>query len=83
MREKGLLRRMVRGTTLATDDLVYPVFAVHVATTLARAELARPSVTHLSRQGDLHQKGRKGPHQRLLTCVARPLPIVIDSTRRK
>jgi porphobilinogen synthase len=29
LREKGLLRRMVRETTLAVDDLVYPLFAVH------------------------------------------------------
>ncbi len=29
LREKGLLRRMVRETALAVDDLVYPVFAVH------------------------------------------------------
>ncbi|MBI4247065.1 MAG: porphobilinogen synthase [Candidatus Rokubacteria bacterium] len=29
LREKGLLRKMVRETTLRVDDLVYPVFAVH------------------------------------------------------
>jgi porphobilinogen synthase len=29
LREKGLLRTMVRETTLAVDDLVYPLFAVH------------------------------------------------------
>ncbi len=29
LREKGLLRRMVRETTLGIDDLVYPLFAVH------------------------------------------------------
>ncbi len=29
LREKALLRRMVRETTLAPDDLVYPLFAVH------------------------------------------------------
>ncbi len=29
LREKGLLRKMVRETTLAVDDLVYPLFAVH------------------------------------------------------
>src|SRR5262245_42976461 len=29
LREKGLLRRMVRETTLAIDDFVYPLFAVH------------------------------------------------------
>ena len=29
LREKGLLRRMVRETVLAVDDLVYPIFVVH------------------------------------------------------
>jgi porphobilinogen synthase len=29
LREKALLRRMVRETRLSVDDLVYPVFAVH------------------------------------------------------
>jgi porphobilinogen synthase len=29
LREKALLRRMIRETALAVDDLVYPVFAVH------------------------------------------------------
>jgi porphobilinogen synthase len=29
LREKGLLRRLVRETTLAVDDLLYPLFAVH------------------------------------------------------
>src|SRR5262249_32927853 len=29
LREKGLLRRMVRETTLAIDDFIYPLFAVH------------------------------------------------------
>jgi porphobilinogen synthase len=29
LREKALLRKMVRETALAVDDLVYPVFAVH------------------------------------------------------
>ena len=35
LREKGLLQRMVRETTVATDDLVYPLFA------RARARRAR------------------------------------------
>ena len=29
LREKSLLRKMVRETTLAVDDLVYPLFTVH------------------------------------------------------
>src|SRR5712691_9334524 len=29
LREKSLLRKMVRETTLAVDDLVYPLFVVH------------------------------------------------------
>ena len=29
LREKPLLRKMVRETTLALDDLVYPLFVVH------------------------------------------------------
>ncbi|MGH7354937.1 MAG: porphobilinogen synthase [Candidatus Rokuibacteriota bacterium] len=29
LREKGLLRALVRETTLAVDDLIYPLFAVH------------------------------------------------------
>ena len=29
LREKGLLRKMVRETVLAVDDLVYPLFIVH------------------------------------------------------
>src|SRR5437870_1052777 len=29
LREKSLLRTMVRETTLAVDDLVYPLFTVH------------------------------------------------------
>jgi len=29
LREKPLLRKLVRETTLAVDDLLYPLFAVH------------------------------------------------------
>ena len=29
LREKSLLRKMVRETALAIDDLVYPLFVVH------------------------------------------------------
>ncbi len=29
LREKALLRKMVRETALAVDDLVYPLFIVH------------------------------------------------------
>jgi porphobilinogen synthase len=47
LREKGLLRRMVRETTLAIDDLVYPLFAVHGRGVREPIE-SMPGVFHLS-----------------------------------
>ena len=47
LREKGLLRRMVRETTLAVDDLVYPLFAVH-GRGIREAIESMPGVFHLS-----------------------------------
>jgi porphobilinogen synthase len=47
LREKGLLRRMVRETTLAVDDLVYPLFAVH-GRGVREAIDSMPGVFHLS-----------------------------------
>ncbi len=47
LREKGLLRRMVRETTLAVDDLVYPLFAVHGRGVREPLE-SMPGVFHLS-----------------------------------
>jgi len=47
LREKGLLRRMVRETTLAVDDLVYPLFAVHGRGVREPIE-SMPGVFHLS-----------------------------------
>jgi porphobilinogen synthase len=47
LREKGLLRRMVRETTLAVDDLVYPLFAVHGRGVREGIE-SMPGVFHLS-----------------------------------
>jgi porphobilinogen synthase len=47
LREKGLLRRMVRETTLAIDDLVYPLFAVH-GRGVREPISSMPGVFHLS-----------------------------------
>jgi porphobilinogen synthase len=47
LREKGLLRRMVRETTLAVDDLVYPLFAVH-GRGIREPITSMPGVFHLS-----------------------------------
>jgi len=47
LREKGLLRRMVRETTLAIDDLVYPLFAVH-GRGVREPIASMPGVFHLS-----------------------------------
>jgi porphobilinogen synthase len=47
LREKGLLRRMVRETTLALDDLVYPLFAVH-GRGVREPIGSMPGVAHLS-----------------------------------
>jgi porphobilinogen synthase len=47
LREKGLLRRMVRETTLAVDDFVYPLFAVH-GRGVREPIASMPGVFHLS-----------------------------------
>src|SRR5215475_12522690 len=47
LREKGLLRRMVRETTLAIDDFVYPLFAVH-GRGVREPIASMPGVFHLS-----------------------------------
>ena len=47
LREKGLLRRMVRETSLAVDDLVYPLFAVH-GRGIREPISSMPGVFHLS-----------------------------------
>jgi porphobilinogen synthase len=47
LREKGLLRRMVRETRLAVDDLVYPLFAVH-GRGVREPISSMPGVAHLS-----------------------------------
>ena len=47
LREKGLLRRMVRETTLSVDDLVYPFFAVH-GRGVREPIGSMPGVAHLS-----------------------------------
>jgi porphobilinogen synthase len=47
LREKRLLRRMVRETTLAVDDLVYPLFAVH-GRGVREPISSMPGVFHLS-----------------------------------
>jgi porphobilinogen synthase len=47
LREKGLLRRMVRETTLAVDDLVYPLFAVH-GRGIREPITSMPGIFHLS-----------------------------------
>jgi porphobilinogen synthase len=47
LREKGLLRRMVRETRLSIDDLVYPLFAVH-GRGVREPISSMPGVFHLS-----------------------------------